>query len=114
MPPIPSGITGWKVTSPMASSLAATTSILEKYRIVMPDRAIPMIKKRGKKGFGIPIAKWLCGELKGLMLETLSEGRLKRQGIFKPSVVRKLVSDHLAHRVDNRKKLWNLLIFQLS
>jgi asparagine synthase (glutamine-hydrolysing) len=71
------------------------------------------IGKRGKKGFGIPIAKWLCGELRDLMLELLSEKRLKKQGIFNLSTVKRLVSDHLAHRVDNRKKLWNLLIFQL-
>ena len=77
------------------------------------DRIPDEIKRRGKKGFGIPIANWFCGELKGLMLEMLSEGRLKKQGIFRPFVVQRLVSDHLAHRVDNRKKLWNLLIFQL-
>ncbi len=71
------------------------------------------IGKRGKKGFGIPIAKWLCGELRDLMLELISEKRLKKQGIFNLSTVKRLVSDHLAHRVDNRKKLWNLLIFQL-
>jgi asparagine synthase (glutamine-hydrolysing) len=71
------------------------------------------IGKRGKKGFGIPIAKWLCKELKGLMLELLSERRLKSQGMFNPSIVKRLVSDHLARRADNRKKLWNLLIFQL-
>lgn len=71
------------------------------------------IGKRGKKGFGIPIAKWLCGELKDLMLEQLSEKKLKKQGIFNPSFVKTLVSDHLAHRADNRKKIWNLLIFQL-
>jgi asparagine synthase (glutamine-hydrolysing) len=71
------------------------------------------ITRRGKKGFGIPIAKWLSGELKGLLLELLSEERIKRQGIFNASVVNRLVSDHLAHRIDNRKKLWNLLIFQL-
>jgi asparagine synthase (glutamine-hydrolysing) len=71
------------------------------------------IKKRGKKGFGIPIAKWLCGDLKGLMMEMLSEERLKRQEIFNPTVVQRLVADHLARRANNRKKLWNLLIFQL-
>jgi len=71
------------------------------------------ITKRGKKGFGIPIGKWFHGELKELILELFSGGRLKRQGIFNPSVVQGLVNDHLAHRVDNRKKLWNLLIFQL-
>jgi asparagine synthase (glutamine-hydrolysing) len=71
------------------------------------------IKKRGKKGFGIPIAKWFYAELKDLMMDMLSGDRLKKQGIFKPSVVQQLVSDHLARRMDNRKKLWNLLIFQL-
>ena len=83
------------------------------WKKAIKDRIPNEIKKRGKKGFGIPIAKWLCGELKGLMLEMLSEERLKRQGIFNPSVVQRLVADHLARRVDNRKKLWNLIIFQL-
>jgi len=83
------------------------------WKKAIKDRIPDEIKKRRKKGFGIPIAKWLCGELKGLMLEMFSEERLKRQGIFNPSVVQRLVADHLARRVDNRKKLWNLIIFQL-
>ena len=77
------------------------------------DRIPDELVRRGKKGFGIPIAKWFCRELQGLLLELLSEERIKRQGIFNTSVVQRLVSDHLARRVDNRKKLWNLLIFQL-
>lgn len=83
------------------------------WKKVINNRIPEEIRKRRKKGFGIPIAQWLCGELKGLMVELLSEKRLKRQGIFHPPVVKRLVSDHLARRVDNRKKLWNLLIFQL-
>jgi asparagine synthase (glutamine-hydrolysing) len=88
-----------------------TTKYLWKKAI--KDRIPDEIAKRRKKGFGIPIAKWLSGELKELMLELLSAGRLKKQGVFNPSVVKTLVADHLAHRADNRKKLWNLLIFQL-
>jgi len=83
------------------------------WKKALKDRIPDEIARRGKKGFGIPIAKWLCEELKDLMLELLSEKRLKKQGIFNPAAVKRLVSDHLAHRVDNRKKLWNLLIFQL-
>jgi asparagine synthase (glutamine-hydrolysing) len=83
------------------------------WKKAIKDRIPDEITRRRKKGFGIPIAKWLCGELKGLMVEMLSEERLKKQGIFNPSVVQKFVSDHLARRVDNRKKLWNLLILQL-
>jgi asparagine synthase (glutamine-hydrolysing) len=83
------------------------------WKKAIKDHIPDEIVRRGKKGFGIPVAKWLCDELKDLMLEQLSEKRLKKQGIFNPAVVKNLVSDHLAYRVDNRKKLWNLLIFQL-
>jgi len=88
-----------------------TTKYLWKKAI--KDRIPNEIARRRKKGFGIPIGKWFCGELKGLTLELLAEERLKKQGIFNPAVVKRLVSDHLARRVDNRKKLWNLLVFQL-
>jgi len=83
------------------------------WKKAIKDRIPDEIGNRGKKGFGIPIAKWLCGELKDMMLELLSENRLKKQGIFNLPLVKTLVSDHLAHRADNRKKIWNLLIFQL-
>jgi asparagine synthase (glutamine-hydrolysing) len=83
------------------------------WKETIKERIPHEITRRGKKGFGIPIAKWFSGDLKGLMMEMLSEERLKKQGIFNPSVVQGLVADHLACRVDNRKKLWNLLIFQL-
>ena len=68
---------------------------------------------RPKKGFGMPIAKWLRGELKDLALETLSEPRLRQAGLFDPSHVQRLMSDHLDGRCDNRKQLWSLLVFQL-
>ncbi|MBN1253879.1 MAG: asparagine synthase (glutamine-hydrolyzing) [Deltaproteobacteria bacterium] len=83
------------------------------WKRAVKDRIPEEIQKRGKKGFGIPVGKWLSRELKKLMLELLSERRLKKQGVFNPSAVKTFVDDHLARRVDNRKKLWNLLIFQL-
>jgi asparagine synthase (glutamine-hydrolysing) len=83
------------------------------WKKAIKDRIPDEIARRSKKGFGIPIGKWFLGALKELMLEMLSESRLKKQKIFNPSMVQRLVADHLVHRVDNRKKLWNLLIFQL-
>jgi asparagine synthase (glutamine-hydrolysing) len=88
-----------------------TTKYIWKQAI--KDRIPDEIARRRKKGFGIPIGKWFFGELKELMLELLSERRLKEQGIFNPAAVKKFVAEHLAHRADNRKKIWNLLIFQL-
>ena len=71
------------------------------------------IIKRGKKGFNIPVAKWLTTELREMAGDLLSPEAIRKQGFFKPSYVDKLWSDHQNHRSDNRKLLWTLLAFEL-
>ena len=73
----------------------------------------PGIIRRPKKGFGIPVATWLRGPLRGMMLDLLAKERLKRQGILEPAAVDVLIRDHLEGRRDNRKPLWTLLMLQL-
>jgi asparagine synthase (glutamine-hydrolysing) len=68
---------------------------------------------RKKKGFGIPIAEWLCTDLKPLTLEMLSEKRIKEQGLFNYKYIKQLLEDHFSHKKDNRKPIWTLLVFQL-
>ncbi len=67
---------------------------------------------RPKKGFGIPVAKWLRHEFKGVLEELVCEEYIKRQGIFLWPYVQKLLSEHAERRVDRRKELWTLLMFQ--
>jgi asparagine synthase (glutamine-hydrolysing) len=76
---------------------------------LLPDAII----HRRKKGFGIPVSRWLAGDLKSRMLDYLSEDRLARQGLFNYPYVTRLIDDHLARRRDNRKLLWTLLVFQM-
>lgn len=71
------------------------------------------IIKRGKKGFGIPVAQWLCGDMKELVLEHLNENKIKKEGYFEPSFVKRLIDEHLSRKKDNRKLIWTLLIFQM-
>ncbi|MCX6023794.1 MAG: asparagine synthase-related protein, partial [Chloroflexi bacterium] len=71
------------------------------------------IINRSKKGFNMPVAKWLRGELRPLMEDTLSEDRIRRGGLFEPSAVRGLVDQHLQGVRDNRKLLWTLMVFEL-
>ncbi|MBN1309944.1 MAG: asparagine synthase (glutamine-hydrolyzing) [Anaerolineae bacterium] len=71
------------------------------------------IVKRGKKGFNIPVAKWLAGPLLGLTRDMLHPERLKREGFFVPEAVQGLLDDHIAHRYDARKLLWTLLTFEM-
>ncbi|MGH9868364.1 MAG: asparagine synthase (glutamine-hydrolyzing) [Candidatus Polarisedimenticolia bacterium] len=73
----------------------------------------PGITNRPKKGFGVPVATWLRGPLKGMMLDLLAAPRLRRQGLLDPAAVEVLVRDHLEGRLDNRKPIWTLLMLQL-
>src|ERR1035437_2942634 len=58
----------------------------------MADKLPPDILARGKKGFGIPIAKWFRNELRELLLDTLSERRIRQQGIFDYPALARLVN----------------------
>ena len=68
---------------------------------------------RQKRGFSVPIARWMREELRPLVEETLAEAKLKRQGLFNPAFVRRLLAEHMSGRADHRKTLWTLLCFQL-
>lgn len=68
---------------------------------------------RKKKGFGVPIAKWVKGPLKELFGDLLSPDRIGREGFLKPEYVASLLQDHLMNKRDNRKQLWTLLVWQL-
>jgi asparagine synthase (glutamine-hydrolysing) len=77
-------------------------------RGVLPDP----ILARGKKGFGMPVARWIRGPLKELITTTLAPDKLRREGFFQPAYVQTLLDDHLAGRRDNRKQLWTLFMFE--
>ena len=68
---------------------------------------------RQKRGFSVPVANWMRRQLRPLLEETLSEEKLRRDGLIDPTFVRNMLSEHWAGRADNRKTLWTLLCFQL-
>jgi asparagine synthase (glutamine-hydrolysing) len=71
------------------------------------------ILSRPKRGFGIPVARWLRGELAPLLQRLLEPGRLERQGLFRSGEVARRIEEHRAGVRDHRKPLWTLLMFQL-
>jgi len=66
-----------------------------------------------KRGFSIPAAAWLRGDLEPFARETLSAGTLRRQGFFRPETVSRLIDDHVAGVEDQSRRLWGLLAFTL-
>ncbi|MDY0061737.1 MAG: asparagine synthase (glutamine-hydrolyzing) [Myxococcota bacterium] len=94
----------WKVR------LHQTKRVLrESMRGLLPASTL----RRGKKGFGMPVARWLRGDLRQLLERLLDPYRLEREGYFRGREVERLVREHLAGRADHRKPLWTLMVFQL-
>jgi len=81
-------------------------------RRMLAKRLPPEILSRGKKGFGIPLAKWLRGGLREMTEDLLSERSLRLGGLFRPRAVRALLDQHMRGTRDNRKELWTLICLQ--
>ena len=68
--------------------------------------------ERPKQGFGIPLAAWLRGPLRGWAESLLDETRLRREGYFYPAPVRLRWQEHLSGRRNWEYSLWSVLMFQ--
>ncbi len=80
----------------------------------MAKKHIPSyILNRKKQGFAIPVTKWLKYELKDTLLHYTSKSYIENQGLFNHGFVEKIVQNHLNETWDNKKLLWNLLVFQI-
>jgi asparagine synthase (glutamine-hydrolysing) len=77
------------------------------------DLLPPFVSRRGKKGFGIPVAEWLKKKLNPLAHDLLSPDRVRRAGFFDPEYVTRLLNEHEQGLANHRKPLWTLLMFEL-
>lgn len=79
----------------------------------MRDRLPQQIIKRPKKGFGMPVAKWVKGELRTFVRDTFAPERLKKRGLFNADYVERLLDEHERGVADHRKLIWTLLMFEM-
>ncbi len=70
-----------------------------------------VVLERAKKGFGVPVADWLRGELRPMLEDSMRS--LERRGFFEPKEIRRLVKEHLSGRADHGSRLWLLLVYEL-
>ncbi|MCL6553561.1 MAG: asparagine synthase (glutamine-hydrolyzing) [Firmicutes bacterium] len=82
-------------------------------RRAMAGRLPAAIINRPKKGFNMPVAKWLRGPVRPLLTDLLAPDALRAGGLFEPRLVERLVDAHLRGVRDQRKQLWTLLVFEL-
>lgn len=67
---------------------------------------------RQKKGFGIPVRKWLRGELSQLLTYYLDENKLNEHGYFDTGYV-KYLKDRFLCDGSEYNMVWTILVFQL-
>jgi len=86
-------------------------------KVLLRKAVEPLVPReivRGKKrGFSIPAAAWLRGDLEPFARETLSADTIRRQGFFQPEAVTRLIDRHVAGEEDLSRQLWGLLSFTL-
>ena len=95
---------------PQKLTLTKTKVVLKE---ALQGMVPPVTLNRPKKGFGIPVARWIRGPLRPLFEDLFSEASLKHSGVFSPAPTRALLARHLAQKADLRKPLWTVGMFLL-
>ena len=107
---------------PVVTNLALALPARHKVRglskkVLLRKAVAPLLPREvvhgRKRGFSIPAAAWLRGELEPFARETLSAETLRRQGFFRPEAVERLIDRHVAGEEDLSRQLWGLLSFTL-
>ena len=81
-------------------------------RAAFADLLPPEVTAQGKQGFGVPVGKWLRGELAGWCRELLLGG-VAASRLFRPEALSLILEEHARGRVDHGKRLWALAALEL-
>jgi asparagine synthase (glutamine-hydrolysing) len=82
-------------------------------RRVASELLPPRVVNGRKRGFSIPAAAWLRGELEPFAREVLSPENVRRRGHLRPEAVTAVLDRHVAGREDLSRQLWGLLMLSL-
>jgi len=66
-----------------------------------------------KRGFSIPAAAWLGGDLRAFARDVLAPDTLRAQGLFRPEAVERLLAEHEAGSADHSRQIWCLMTLGL-
>jgi asparagine synthase (glutamine-hydrolysing) len=102
----------------LALAVPSNRHLLGWQRKRLLRRAVaPLLPKRilygRKRGFSIPAAAWLRGELLPFARDVLSPDAIRRQGLFRPEAVDRLLTEHASGQADNSRQIWCLMTLGL-
>jgi asparagine synthase (glutamine-hydrolysing) len=85
-------------------------SILKK---AFSDFLPPPILGRRKMGFGVPVSRWIRGDLRDHVYEVLLDRRTLHRGYFEKQGIERLLEEHRSLRYDHSAKIWALLFLEI-
>ena len=91
------------------SGLTTKALLRQAERGRVPDHVLT----RRKRGFNIPLSRWLLNGLGVELRQRFSKERVAARGLLSPAGVAHVLDDHLARRADHGKPLFNLLALDL-
>jgi asparagine synthase (glutamine-hydrolysing) len=71
------------------------------------------ILDRPKRGFELPIADWLRGDLGSFARDVLLDPQTRQRGLLNPDYARDLLKRHTDGREDHSRQIWTLLVLEL-
>ena len=73
----------------------------------------PAVLAQPKRGFMIPLARWLRRDLRDVMHDLLAPAQVRARGLFEPAVVARLMAEHLGGTRAHSDRLWTLMMTEL-
>lgn len=87
-----------------------TKVLLKKVaRSLLPEGIVD----RPKRGFSVPLDRWLRTDLSQFTRDVLTDPRTRRRGLFRTRTVDALIKEHGEGRVARGRELWTLLTIEL-
>src|SRR5260370_29429275 len=77
-------------------------------RGILPDAVLD----RPKMGFGAPLAEWMRGSLKEMLVDSVLSDRAQTRGYFKREAVRNMVRTHMSGSNEFQYILWDMLMLE--
>ncbi len=71
------------------------------------------ILDRPKRGFELPVADWLHGDLGTFARDVLLDPMTRERGLLDAGYAQELLERHTARREDHSRQIWTLLVFEL-
>ena len=69
--------------------------------------------ERSKTGFGAPLRQWVKGGLKELVADSLSTGRIRERGVFRPEAIQDIIEENSRNRADHAYLIYALLSLEI-